>query len=370
MLLTCSRNALTTAFGAVAGVVPSRTTKEILKNIKLQATTSTVTLLGTDSEISLRCVIPEVSTDTGGETLLPASRLLSILREMTDDSVTLEVTGDAVWIRGAHSEFRLSAEDPADFPPVAQFEDDSYFTLPAAAFRQLIRRTVFATDVESTRYALGGVLMDLGPERATLAATDSRRLSVAGSACQVIGSPVPASPPPVVPSKAMSLLERVLGDNTEDVRIAIHPNDIVVQAGSVTISSQLVQGRFPDYNKVIPKSFSHTIDMVVGPFYQAIRQAQILTNEESRGVDFTFTEGALRLSSQAADVGQSKIELPISYAGPDLTITFDPRFIADFLKTLETSAQVQFRLIDEESAAVLTTDDDYTYVIMPLSRDR
>lgn len=370
MLLTCSRNALTSAFSAASGVVPARTTKAILKSIKLQAASGAVTLLGTDSEVSLRCTIPDVAIDAGGETLLPASRLLAILREMSDESVTLEATADAVWVRGAHSEFKLPAEDPAEFPPVAQFEDDSYFTLPAAAFRQLIRRTVFATDVESTRYALGGILVELGPERATLAATDSRRLSVAQSACQMVGNPEPVTPPPVVPAKAMSLIERILGDQTEDVKIAIHPNDIVVQAGTVMVSSQLVQGRFPDYRKVIPTTFASTIDMVVGPFYQAVRQAQILTNEESRGVDFTFDEGTLQLSSQAADMGQSNIELPIAYTGPRLQVTFDPRFVADFLKSLDSSSQVQLKLIDEDSAAVLATDDDYTYVIMPLSRDR
>lgn len=370
MRLSCPRNSLTAAFSMVAGVIPSRTTKDILKNVKLQVSGGALTLLGTDSEISLRSVVPNVTADTGGEALLPTARILSILREMTDDEVQLEIAGDAAWVRGAHSEFRLSAEDPADFPPVAQFEDDSFFTVPATTLRQLIRRTVFATDVESTRYALGGVLTELTPERITLAATDSRRLAVATAAATVEGSPTVPETAPVVPSKAMSLIERVLAEGGDLVKVAIHTNDIAVQCGDVTISSQLVQGRFPDYRKVIPSSSASQIDMVVGPFYTAIRQAQILTNEESRGVDFRFTQGTLQLSSVAADVGQSKVELPIGYDGPELTITFDPRFIADFLKTLDAGSQMQFRLIDVDSAAVLATDDNYTYVIMPLSRDR
>jgi DNA polymerase-3 subunit beta len=370
MQLTSSRDALTTAFQLVSGVVPSRTTKEILKNVKLQVIGGTATLIGSDSETGLRCVIPNIESDTAGEALLPTARVLQILRELTDDVVKLEMTGDAVWIRGGYSEFRLSAEDPADFPPVASFEEDSYFTLPAAALRQMIRRTVFATDAESTRYALGGVLMELNPERATLAATDSRRLAVVTSACQAVGKPAPSSTPPVVPGKAMTLLERVLSEGDAEAKLAIHANDIVVQAGDVTVSSQLVQGRFPDYKKVIPANFSATIELVVGPFYSAIRQAQIVTNEESRGVDFTFSKGTLRLASQAADIGQSKIELPIGYDGGDVTITFDPRYIADFLRVLEPATTLRFQLIDHESAAVLATEDRYTYVIMPLSRDR
>lgn len=370
MQFTCSRDALTAALSAVSGVVPSRTTKEILKNVKLQVSSAGATLIGTDSEIGMRCIVPDVSCEAGGEALLPTARVLSILRELGDDTVKLEITGDALWIRGGYSEFRLSAEPASDFPPVPDFKDAAYFVLPASSLRQLIRRTVFATDVESTRYALGGVLMELNPERATLAATDSRRLAVAMASCRTEGTPTPSSSPPVVPAKAMSLLEKVLTDGDTEARIAIHTNDVVIQAGGVTVSAQLVQGRFPDYRKVIPAQFSSTVEMVVGPFYSAVRQAQIVTNEESRGVDFTFAKGVLRLSSQAADVGQSKIELPISYDGPDLTITFDPRYIADFLRTLDGGTPIRFQLIDHESAAVLATDDQYTYVIMPLSRDR
>jgi DNA polymerase-3 subunit beta len=370
MQLTCSRDALTSALGAVSGVVPSRTTKEILKNVKLVVAAGSATLLGTDSEIGMRCVVPDVTSDAGGEALLPTARVLSILRELGDDTVKLEVNGDALWIRGGYSEFRLSAEDPADYPPVAGFDEAAYFALPASSLRQLVRRTVFATDVESTRYALGGVLMELTPERATFAATDSRRLAVATASCRAEGSPALPSTPPVVPSKAMSLLEKVLSDGDTEAKIAVHANDVVVQAGGVTVSSQLVQGRFPDYRKVVPTSFNATVDLVVGPFYSAVRQAQIVTNEESRGVDFTFHNGVLRLSSQAADVGQSKVELPISYDADELTITFDPRYIADFLRTLDGGTSLHLKLIDHESAAVLATDDHYTYVIMPLSRDR
>ncbi len=370
MLLTCPRSALTNAFLAVSGVVPSRTTKEILKNVKLQVANNTATLIGTDGEIGMRCVVPDVTADTGGEALLPTGRVVQILRELNADTVELELAGDALWIRSGSSEFRLSAEDPADFPPVAGFEDDAFYAVPATALRQLIRRTVFATDTESTRYALGGVMLELSPEKVTLAATDSRRLAVVWAGCRAEGSLTPSSPPPVVPSKAMTLIERILGDGDAEARIAVHANDITVQCGGVTITSQLVQGRFPDYRKVVPAQFNSTVDLVVGPFHSAVRQAQIVTSEESRGVDFTFTDGTLRLSSQAADIGQSKVEVPISYSAADLTITFDPRYIADFLKVLDPSTSVHFQLIDHESAAVLTTDDNYTYVIMPLSRDR
>lgn len=370
MQLTCQRASLTSAFQTVAGVVPSRTTKDILKNVKLQASAGKAVLIGTDSEIGLRCDVPEVIVDSAGEALLPTARVLAVLRELTDDTVKLEITSDAIWIRCGYSEFRLSAEDPADFPPVATFGDDEYFVVSSATLRQLIRRTIFATDTESTRYALGGIQIEFTPERVTFAATDSRRLAVVSGDCKIVGSAAPPGTPPVVPSKAMTLIERSLADEEAEVHIAVHPNDISVRCGGITITSQLVQGRFPDWRKVVPASFSAKIDMVVAPFYGAVRQAMIVTNEESRGVDFTFARGLLKLSSQAADIGQSKVELPIAYDGEEVKITFDPRYVADFLKALDSGSQFRIQLISHEDPAVLATDDHYTYVIMPLSRDR
>lgn len=370
MKLHCHRPSLAAAFQVVSGVIPTRTPKEILKQVKLQVEEGKATLIGTDQEVGIRYEIPGVEADSTGQTLLPTNRVVSILRELGEDAVDIEVTSDAVWLRAGHSEFRLSAEDPAEFPPVAAFDEKRYYIVPADSLREGIRRTIFATDVESTRYALGGVLLEPHPESLTLAATDSRRLAVATTPCRNEGIEQPEEVKPVIPSKAMALIERSLGDAEEDVLIAVHANDALIKCGSSTIYCRLVEGRFPNYQDVIPDRSSAGIDLVSGPFYSAVRQAQIFTNEESRGVDFKFAGGMLTLTSQASDIGQSKVELPVSYEGDELTITFDPRFVADFLRVLEPEKQVRLELIDSESAAVLRVEDDYTYVIMPLSRER
>jgi DNA polymerase-3 subunit beta len=370
MKLHCHRPSLIAAFQIVDGVVPSRTPKEILKNVKLELADGVATLIGTDSEVGIRYDIPGVEFDTPGETLLPSKRVISILRELTNDSVDLEITEDAICIRSGHSEFRLSAEDPSEFPPVSAFGEDAYHAVSGSALKNMIRRTVFATDTESTRYALGGVLLNLEADKITLAATDSRRLAVISAVCRQGGASSDANATPVIPAKAMSLIERSITEDDEEVRITIHANDALVKCGHSTVYCRLVEGRFPKYTDVIPRESSVSIDLVVGPFYAAVRQAQIVTNEESRGVDFTFNEGTLSLTSVAADIGQSNIELPIAYDGSELTILFDPRFIADYLRIFEPEQQVRLDLIDGESAAVFRTDDSYTYVIMPLSKDR
>ena len=293
---------------------------------------------------------------------------MAILRELTDDGVEFDVSDDRVEIRAGHSQFQLSAEDPAEFPQVAEFNESSYHAVPGPVFREAIRRTIFATDIESTRYALGGILLELGDEGVALVATDSRRLALQKAPCKSEGSPEDGNSTPVVPRTAMSLIEKSIDDDS-DVLVAVHQNDVVVKSGHSTIYSRLVEGRFPRYGDVIPSESSHTIDLVVGPFYAAVRQAQILTNEDSRGVDFNFSEGTLRLHSEAADAGSSNIELPIGYDGDAMAIKFDPRYVADFLKNFEPEKQVALHLIDAESAAVFRTDDNYTYVIMPLARE-
>lgn len=370
MKFTCSRSALAAAFQVVSGVIPSRTPREILKNTRLEVRPGEITLSGTDGDgIGIRYGVPNVETNSAGEVLLPTARIISILRELTDEVLDIEINSNSANIKSGFSEFNLSVEEAADFPPIAAFEDDSYFVVAADTLRKMTKRTLFATDTESSRYALGGVLLQAAADSITLAATDGRRLAVMSGSCTQVGTEPSQNSQPVIPQKAMNLIERSLGDASGEVHIAVHANDVAVRVGTATIISQLVQGRFPDYQKVIPKEIQHTVDLVTSPFYSAIRQAQVVTSEESRGVDFEFTEGQLCLSSKAADVGQSKIAMPISFAGPKLVLRFDPRYVADFLRVLDGTMALRFDLVNEQSPGVLRTDDGYTYVIMPLARE-
>jgi len=372
MKLHCHRTSLAAALQVAAGVVPSRTTKDVLKSLKLTAEDGHATLLGTDLEVSIRYEVPGIEIVTPGEALLAPGRLISILREISDETVTLELSATSMTLRGAHSEFEFGVEDPNEFPQVPEFNADDFWVVSGGVLREGIRRTLFATDVESTRYALGGVQVEFSETGLTLAATDSRRLAVLKTSCRASGSPAVITPSPVVPSKAMSLIERSIAEADADVQIALSANNIQVKTGNSTIISQLVEGRFPNYRGVLPESWEVEIPLLVGTFYSAVRQAQIVTNNETRGVDFTFSPGMLTLKSHALDVGNSRVEMPIEYDGSELTVTFDNKFIADFLKVLPSERQVLLRLTDAERATVFQTDDalcsSYSYVVMPLAR--
>ncbi len=370
MQLTCDRVQFSAAFQTAASAVPARTPKDVLRNVYMHLNGNSVQLVGTDQEVAIRCNVDGVTTSSSGEALLPTNRVSSILRELQDDSFEVLVEEQSLTLKAAASQFKLSSEDPRDFPPVPEFGDTDYFKVPASVFRQMIRRTSFATDVESTRYALGGLLLEFDDGKVTLAATDSRRLAVATAVCEQEGSPTAPEKTTVVPTRAMSLLERSIDADAEFVDIAVHENDVLMRSGSCVIYSRLVEGRFPKYRDVIPSGGAVTIPMAAGPFHAAVRQAQIVTDEESRGVDFAFADSSLTLSSRAADVGESKVVLPIEYDHEPIRITFDPRYVADFLKVLTPESLVELQLRTSEHAAVFRVDDAYTYVIMPLSQDR
>lgn len=369
MKFSAPRAALVQAVDIVSSIVPARTPKEILKNIKIAVKDGKAVLTATDQDVGIRYELTGIDAARPGTALLPARRTVTILHELTDDPVEIETTDDAVWIRTAHSEFHLPTEDPSGFPDVPTFAGETRLVVPGKTLREQIRKTVFATDTESTRYALGGVLLDAQGEQLVLAATDSRRLAVATTGCSWTGTAGFENRLPVVPAKAMSLIDRSVPEEG-DVQVVVRTNEVLVQSGPATIYGRLVEGRFPRYKDVIPDKFKFSVTLPSGPFLSVVRQAQIVTNEDSRGVDFAFESGQLVLSSSAADIGQSKVQLPVAYDGEPFVIRFDVRFVADFLRVVDAAGTVQLDLIDPDSAAVFRGDDAYVYVIMPLARDR
>ncbi len=371
MKISCDREQLLQAFQTVATVAPSRSPKPILQNVKLEATGDSVTLLATDLEVGIRHQVSGVDVQVPGTAVLSVMRFGSILRESSDQTLHLECDSTGVTIRGERSQFRLSAENPAEFPQVTPFEEKNYFEISARLLRELIRRTVFATDSESSRYALGGVKLEFSDDNVTAVGTDGRRLAKMTGPVTKTGTPQ-TEQTTIVPTRAMVLIERAIAPTDSEVQLALKGNEILVHSARATISARLLEGRFPDWRKVFPEGGQNAVslELAVGATHAAVRQAAIVTSEESRGVDFTFDDGMLVMAGKAAEVGQSRIELPIGYNGDELTVTLDPRFVTDFLKVLDSEKTFTFEAKDAESAAVCKTDDGYGYVIMPLSRDR
>ena len=370
MKIICQREPFLAAFQTAATVAPARSPKPIIKKVKLEASEDCLVLMATDMEIGIRMEVPGIETEEPGAIVVPVAQFGSMLRESTDEKLQIESDTQGTVVRGERSELKLMAENPDEFPNVVGFEEEAFHEVPARLFKELVRRTLFATDAESSRYALGGVLLELASEQITAIATDGRRLAKMEGPAHAVGNHGAGDAMTIVPARAMQLMERALSDADAEIQLAARANDILVRSPRSTIYSRLVEGRFPKWREVIPtRSDSVKIDISVGPLYAALRQAAIVTSEESRGVDFAFADGSLVLSGATSEVGQSRVELPISYTGSPIKLTMDHRFVADFLKVIDTEKTLTLDIESGESAALFTTDDGYSYVVMPLARD-
>ncbi len=370
MKIRCPKEPLLAALQSAAAVVPSRSPKPVLTNVKLEATREAAVLSATDLEVGIRIEIEGVETMAPGAVLLPSGRLMAIVRESGAGTIfEIESDGTAAVVKAPRSEFRLPAEDPLEFPTVATFPDGDCFELATPLARELVRRTVFATDNESSRYALGGVLMEFTAAGVIAVGTDGRRLARMQGPAEARGGAV-GDVQPIVPARAMQLIERCLGSAEQPIHVAVRPSEILVKTAGTTISARLVDGRFPRWRDVFPeRPDAVRVQLVAGPLLAAVRQAAIVTSEQSKGVDFSFEPGQLVLSGRSAESGESRVELPIDHTGAAVRIKLDPRFMADFLRVLDPAAAVTVEITDAQSACVCTTDDGYGYVIMPLAAD-
>ncbi|VTR96552.1 DNA polymerase III subunit beta [Tuwongella immobilis] len=368
MKLQCQRDGLLLACQLVGVAVAGRTPLAILSNIKAIADNDRLILMATDREIGIRYVLQGVQIDLGGEAIFPFNRLVSILREASSDNIQIEADANRMMVTVGSSEYEMATENPAEFPDIPTFETPQSHELTAGVLRQMIRQTVFAAAKESTKYAMTGVLWEVDEDKARLVATDSKRLALIEGPAVVHGTVEKSGHTHLVPTKAMSLLEKNLNDADERVQVCLRPNEVLFQTEKATIYSRLVEGRFPPYKDIIPKKMNAKIPLPAQEFLAAVKQAAIMTEEESKRVRFEFEPGKLKLFAQGNATGRSKVELPLEFDGPALEINFDPSLLVEMLRVLEPEQeQIALELVDSTRPAVFRCGPHYLYLVMPLS---
>jgi DNA polymerase-3 subunit beta len=350
--------------------MPANDLKPILKNLKAVAADGRCTLIATDQEVGIRLDVQGLTIQEPGEAILPAAKLIAILREARDKELSIEADSKDCSIRGTTSplEFDMPSEDPSLFPDFPTFADERYHEISAGSLREMIRRTVFATADETARFSMTGVMWELDGDKAKLVATDGKRLALAEGLATAVGGHTTRNQTPVVPTKAMSLLERNLQDDPEEaVKICLRPNEVLFRTGRSVIYSRLVEGRFPDYRLVLPKKTGVRVALNIGAFQAAVRQAAIMTDNERPGVTFKFAKNKLTLLAQGSTSGRSKIELPLQYEAKPIDMGFNPEYLTDMLKVLPADAELNLDLIDGDSPALFRCGEHYLYLVMPLS---
>ena len=368
MKIVCHREGLLSACQLASAAVASRDVKPILKNLKAVVADDRCTLMATDLELGIRLEVRGIKVEDPGSALLPTSRLVSILREATDEEMTIEAGPDSCIVRGASAEFEMPGEDSSAFPDIPSFAEEKFHEIAAGVLKEMTRRTIFAAAAaEHSRFgATTGILVELEEGKATMVATDGRRLALAIGAAEVHGNHSTKGQMPVVPAKAMLLLERNLTEPDEKVRISMKPNEVLMKTERAMIYSRLVEGRFPNYRQVLPAKHGAKIPLFVGPFLSAVRQAAIMTDEDSKRVTFNFAKKKLTLQARGAESGRSKVEMPVDHDGKAIEISFDPKFLVDMLRVLEPDTQLVLEVTDSATPAVFRHEPSYLYVVVPL----
>lgn len=366
MKITFEREKLLQALQTAAALVPTRSPKPVLENARLDCKDGECVLQATDLEVGLRCELAGVETEVPGEALLPVRLVMQALRDARDEKMRLESSGTTVLMLGSRSEFQFPTPDPLEYPDVPRFSAESYHQLASRLFRQMIVRTAFASDPQSTRYALGGVFFELTEKTAFAVATDGRRMAIQEGPADRVGEHQPGEGA-VLPLRGVQLLERVLGDSEEPVKLAIQDGSAQVQIGSMSVTLRLLEGRFPNWRNVFPKRENPVVlELNVSELLSVTRQAAVMTDENHRSVLFTLTSGNMVLASRGSRFGESRIELPIAYEGEEVSVRLDPRFVIDFLRVLDDQGTVTWKVWGPSTAVLASTNDGYNHLVMPL----
>jgi len=347
----------------VSAVVPARSTKPILSNLRINASKDDVELLATDLEVGIRCSVAGVTVRESGSAVVPAAELLSILRETPDDAIEMHMEDTRCEISGADSNYSLPGADPAEFPEVPEFKDGSFIELKVPLLSEMIRKTAFATAKEKTRYALNGVLLVLREDSVEMVATDARRLahikkrskSAKGTEHEII-----------VPRKAVDELERIISGGDKTVRLSVLENQVIFNTGGVTLCSRLVDGHFPDYQSVLPTGNDKKLDLAVAPLLSAVRRAALVTSDDSQSIRLQLEKGKLTVVARSVERGEARIQLKTDYDGNKMEISFNPDFFVDVLRVL-TEEKISLELKDGDRPGLLRAGKDYQYVLMPVT---
>jgi DNA polymerase-3 subunit beta len=352
----------------VVGVVERRQTLPILANVLIQLKNGELTLTGTDLEVEIVSkAASEMGADASGDITVPARKLLDICRSLPDDVDIKFSTNDKgrVVITSGRSRFTLSTLPAEEFPNVEDGAETYEFTLPAKNLKHLIDSTSFAMAHQDVRYYLNGMLWEVSGSTLNGVATDGHRLAISSILLQ--GETTDRTIQVILPRKGVVELSRLMVDEG-DITISLGDSHLRVRGSDFHFTSKLVDGAYPDYDRVLPKGGTLEVCGDREGLRQAFNRAAILSNEKYRGVRLLLSDNLLNIVANNPEQEEAQEEVPVDYTGVDLEVGFNVNYILDVLNTL-SSEKVVFILSDANSSALIQDPEDQegsAYVIMPM----
>jgi DNA polymerase III subunit beta len=369
--LTIERSVLLKSLARLQAIVEKRNTIPILANVKLEAKDNTLQLTATDMDL---VAIEEVSAnvEAGGALTVPAQTFHDIVRKIPDGaSITLDTdTASAQMIVTAgKAQFKISYLPADDFPVMSEGVLSHRFTMEAKQFTELLEKSRFAMSTEETRYYLNGVYLHVaesktsGAQMLKAVATDGHRLARIEAA---LPNGAAGMPGVIIPRKTVNELSKILAEQ-KNVEVALSESKIRFSAGNVVLLSKLIDGTFPDYQRVIPENNSRILEVDVKVFSNAVDRVSTISTEKTRGIKLSLDAGKVTLTAQSSDAGSAKEELEVTYSSEPMDIGFNSRYLLEMLGQFDGDT-VQFLLADSNAPALVTdpTDVSSLYVIMPM----
>jgi DNA polymerase-3 subunit beta len=353
------------ALQAVSGIVERRHTLPILANVLIRKTGAQVEFTTSDLEIQVRTTA-ELEGDAGNfSTSVGARKLIDILRSLpADQVVSLSAHQNKLTLQGGKSRFTLQTLPAEDFPLVQEAADfGPSFSVPQKTLKGLIGQVHFAMAVHDIRYYLNGILFVAEGKQLTLVATDGHRLALASATLDV---EMPRQEV-ILPRKTVLELQRLLKDEDTAIEMRFAGNQAKFSFSGMEFVTKLVEGKFPDYNRVIPKNHKNSVTLGRAALLASLQRAAILTSEKFKGVRVNIEPGTLRIASSNAEQEEAKEELEVDYGGDTIEIGFNVTYLVDALANM-SQEMVKVELQDANSSALITIPDDngFKYVVMPM----
>jgi DNA polymerase-3 subunit beta len=362
MEVILDRDAFLKGLQMVQNIVEPRQTLPILANVLLETEEGTVRLTATDLEVGARVSIPARVVGKGAITV-SARKLAEIVKELPAAAVALKVGDNAgVSLKCGGVTYRLVGMPPDDFPPVVPASPGAWVTLEAKVLRDMLTQTSFAVSHDETRYALNGVLFALSGKEMRLVATDGHRLALSVRSLGEVGRPLTG----IVPRKAITEIMRVLGSG-EEVQIGLTDNQFVLQMPNFLMTARLIEGQFPNYEAVIPKGQPGKLVISRTAVAAALRRVSVMAEERNKPIKLVLAPAVLRLSASSQDLGEAEETLDVDYAGEEVAIGFNSRYLLDAIGPIEHE-QIVLEFKDSLSPGVVKSagDGGYCCVIMPM----
>lgn len=373
VVLKTTQDKLLAALQSVSGIVERRHTLPVLANVLLRKSGAHTELTTSDLEIQIRTTA-ELGGDEGTfATTVGARKLIDILRTMpADQAVSIEAQQSKLILKGGKSRFTLQTLPAEDFPLVQEAPNfGPVFKVPQKTLKRLLDQVAFAMAVHDIRYYLNGILFTAEGDRLALVATDGHRLAYARAKLDV---QVPKQEV-ILPRKTVVELQRLLldagapeGQAEPMIQMQFADNQAKFSFNAMEFVTKLVEGKFPDYNRVIPQNHQNHVTLGRAPLLAALQRTAILTSEKFKGVRMDFDKGTLRITSNNAEQEEASDELDIDYTGEAIEIGFNVTYLIDALNTLGQQELINVSLQDANSSALITipADEDFKYVVMPM----